>query len=63
MKKPITRALLTSQEAADYLSVSPRTLLRLEERGLITSSKLLRTRRYLVEALDRMIEASMTQIR
>ncbi len=50
------RLALTAKEAARALGVSTRTLSRLGERGLLRSSKALRTKLYAVTEINRFLE-------
>lgn len=49
----------TAAEASRLLSISTRTLKRLEERGLIRSSKALRTKLYSHRELERFLESTL----
>lgn len=60
MSVPISKMLLTPEEAAKSLSISPRSLWGLMKSGEIPSVKIGRSVRYPVADLERWIEARKT---
>ena len=53
--------LITERDAADRLSVSPRTIRNWRDRGLLSSIQIGRVRRYDPDEIERLVERHRTR--